>query len=121
MQTITLEEAQNHLAEIIDKLAPGEEVILTRANRPVARILAGPEQPPFPVPGRGKGKRRCGRLRLVIRQESDCRHHSLLPDARICCPLTSSAITAAQAEAPTYCAITYSNLQRRSSGPWTYF
>ncbi len=55
MQTITLEEAQNHLAEIIDKLAPGEEVILTRANRPVARILAGPDQPPFPVPGRGKG------------------------------------------------------------------
>jgi antitoxin (DNA-binding transcriptional repressor) of toxin-antitoxin stability system len=27
MYTITLEEAQDHLAEIIDKLTPGEEVV----------------------------------------------------------------------------------------------
>ena len=28
MQTVTLEEAQSHLAEIIEKLPPGEEIVL---------------------------------------------------------------------------------------------
>jgi antitoxin (DNA-binding transcriptional repressor) of toxin-antitoxin stability system len=55
MQTITLEEAQSRLAEIIAKLAPGEEVVLTRGDKPVARLVAGPFEIPQPVPGRGKG------------------------------------------------------------------
>jgi antitoxin (DNA-binding transcriptional repressor) of toxin-antitoxin stability system len=40
MQTITLEEAQSRLAEIIEKLQPGEEVVLTRDDKPVATIRA---------------------------------------------------------------------------------
>ncbi len=48
MQTISLEEAQNHLAEIIEKLLPGEEVVLTRDDRPVATIRA--TSPPEPTP-----------------------------------------------------------------------
>ena len=40
MQTITLEEAQSHLAEIIDNLIPGQEVVLTRGDKPVATIRA---------------------------------------------------------------------------------
>jgi antitoxin (DNA-binding transcriptional repressor) of toxin-antitoxin stability system len=40
--TITVEEAQSHLAEIIGKLPPGEEVILTRDDKPVATIKATP-------------------------------------------------------------------------------
>jgi antitoxin (DNA-binding transcriptional repressor) of toxin-antitoxin stability system len=55
MQTVTLEEAQSHLAEIIDKLPPGEEVLLTRGDKPVARLVALPGEKPHPVPGRGKG------------------------------------------------------------------
>ena len=51
MQTITVEEAQSHLAEIIGKLPPGEEVILTRDDKPVATIHAPPpatrKQPVF--------------------------------------------------------------------------
>ncbi len=54
MQTITLEEAQRHLGEIIDKLTPGEEVVITRDNHPVARLL-GERKPPRPGPGLGKG------------------------------------------------------------------
>jgi len=42
MQTITLQEAQSHLAEIIEKLAPGEEVAITRDEKPVATIRATP-------------------------------------------------------------------------------
>ena len=55
MQTITLEEAQSHLAEIIEKLSPGEEVLLTWNNHPVARLISEPGEKPRPVPGRGKG------------------------------------------------------------------
>jgi prevent-host-death family protein len=54
VQTITLEEAQSHLAEIIDKLTTGEEVVITRDNRPVARLV-GAMKPPRPGPGLGKG------------------------------------------------------------------
>lgn len=55
MQTITLEEAQSHLAAIVDKLMPGEEVVLTRHDKPVAKLIGTPEEKPRPLPGRGKG------------------------------------------------------------------
>jgi antitoxin (DNA-binding transcriptional repressor) of toxin-antitoxin stability system len=42
--TITLEEAQVRLTELILKLAPGEEVIITQDQRPVAKLVA--EQSP---------------------------------------------------------------------------
>ena len=45
MQAVTLEEAQSHLAEIIENLTPGEEVVLTRADKPVATIRATPLPP----------------------------------------------------------------------------
>ena len=40
MPTIPLQEAQTHLAEIIDQLAPGEEILLTRDGKPVATLRA---------------------------------------------------------------------------------
>jgi antitoxin (DNA-binding transcriptional repressor) of toxin-antitoxin stability system len=46
MQTITLQEAQAHLAEIIDKLPPGEEVVILRDDQPVATIRAAPASAP---------------------------------------------------------------------------
>jgi antitoxin (DNA-binding transcriptional repressor) of toxin-antitoxin stability system len=45
MQTVTLEEAQSHLAEIIEKLSPGDEIVLTRDDKPVATIKATPPPP----------------------------------------------------------------------------
>ncbi len=38
MKTISLEEAQNHLGEIIEKLPPGGEIVLTRDDKPVATL-----------------------------------------------------------------------------------
>jgi antitoxin (DNA-binding transcriptional repressor) of toxin-antitoxin stability system len=46
MQTIAVEQAEGHLAEIIENLAPGEEVILTLDAKPVATIRAT-----LPLPG----------------------------------------------------------------------
>jgi prevent-host-death family protein len=37
--TVTIEEAQAHLAELIAKLTPGEEVVITDNQQPVARLL----------------------------------------------------------------------------------
>jgi prevent-host-death family protein len=36
MSIVTIEEAQAQLAELIDKIALGEEVIITRNQQPVA-------------------------------------------------------------------------------------
>jgi antitoxin (DNA-binding transcriptional repressor) of toxin-antitoxin stability system len=55
MQKINLEEAQSHLAEIIEKLGPGEDVVIMRGNRPVAKLTGMPGEEPRPLPGRGRG------------------------------------------------------------------
>jgi antitoxin (DNA-binding transcriptional repressor) of toxin-antitoxin stability system len=54
--TITVEEAQAKLKELIGQLAPGEEIVLTENQQPVAKLVGeGPTRPPRPVPGLGKG------------------------------------------------------------------
>lgn len=42
-ETITVEEAQARLKELIRGLAPGEEVVITENQQPVARLVS--EQP----------------------------------------------------------------------------
>jgi len=44
----TLTDARSKFAELIERAAAGEEVIITRYGRPVARLLA-PEQPRAPL------------------------------------------------------------------------
>ena len=63
--TITVEEAQAHLKELIGNLAPGEELVITEGQRPVAKIVGQgtPARKPR-RPGSAKGK-------LVILQEDD--------------------------------------------------
>jgi antitoxin (DNA-binding transcriptional repressor) of toxin-antitoxin stability system len=56
MTAITIEEAQAHLTEVIEKLGPGEGLIITRDARPVAQLIGLPAEKPRPVPGRGRGK-----------------------------------------------------------------
>ncbi len=56
--TITIDEAQANLKELIHQLAPGEEVIITENQRPVAKLVNHPSQPKpglRPPPGLGKG------------------------------------------------------------------
>lgn len=55
MPVLTIDEVQSRLPQIIDGLHPGEEVVITRDDRAVARLL--PPDPPKGVPliGRGKG------------------------------------------------------------------
>jgi len=65
MPTVTIEEAQVKLQELIDGLAPGEEVIITRNQQPVAKLVG--QQRPMRKPrrpGSAKGT-------LVILTEDD--------------------------------------------------
>ena len=48
MSTITLEEAQTHLAEIIDNLKTNDEVLITKNDQPVARLTLVAEVPKPP-------------------------------------------------------------------------
>jgi prevent-host-death family protein len=55
MSTISLEEAQARLPELIEHLTAGEEIVITREGKPVGRLLP-PELPKgVPIPGRCRG------------------------------------------------------------------
>jgi antitoxin (DNA-binding transcriptional repressor) of toxin-antitoxin stability system len=56
--TITVDEAQAKLKELIHQLSPGEEVILTENQQPVAKLVSEPPKAPKlsrPGPGLCKG------------------------------------------------------------------
>jgi prevent-host-death family protein len=54
MPTATMEEVQAHLPEMLDRVQGGEELLITRAGKPVAR-LTGRLPRSTPVLGTGKG------------------------------------------------------------------
>lgn len=54
--TITIEEAQAKLKELLHQLAPGEEVIITENQQPLAKLVSEQPKPGLrPPPGLGKG------------------------------------------------------------------
>jgi len=55
MTTISLRDAEGRLSELIHRLAPGEEVLLTENDRPVARLVAEPRPRKPRQPGNCKG------------------------------------------------------------------
>ena len=57
MTTISIQQAQAQLPDLIHHLTPGEEVVITENNEPVARIV-----PPVP----GQPPRRLGTLRGTV-------------------------------------------------------
>lgn len=48
MAIVTIEDAKSRLAEMIEHLLPGEEIIITRDEEPVARLIAEPKKPEKP-------------------------------------------------------------------------
>lgn len=55
--TVSIEEAQAHLAELVSKLVPGEEVVITRDEQPVAKLVGQRTTRRQPrQPGSAKGK-----------------------------------------------------------------
>ena len=64
-ETITLADAQAHLAEIIAALTPGKELVITQDERPIAKLVRqGPATHLPRKPGNAVG-------RLVVHAEDD--------------------------------------------------
>ncbi len=55
MLTITIQEAQAKLPDLIHNLKPGDELVITENNQPVAVLVASRLSQPRPQPGRAKG------------------------------------------------------------------
>jgi prevent-host-death family protein len=65
MTTVTIQEAQATLPELIHQLAAGEQVVITENNQPVAKLVS--EKPPLPDrPGPGLCK---GMISIVADDE----------------------------------------------------
>jgi prevent-host-death family protein len=69
MPTVSIEEAQLRLPELINGLSAGEEVVITRNAQPVARLISQASGQPQPVFGRGQGK-----LQIVAEDEAHLEH-----------------------------------------------
>jgi len=42
MTTVTIQEAQSRLTDLIHRLSPGEEIVITENDQPVARLVPTP-------------------------------------------------------------------------------
>ena len=64
MITVTVEDAQARLPELLDGLTPGEAVLITRAGKPVAKMVS---EPPWGVPVAG----RCKGMLTILAEDDD--------------------------------------------------
>lgn len=60
-ETVNIYEAKTRLSQLVDQAAKGEEVIIARAGRPVARLVAFRTAEKARRPGRLRGRVRIGR------------------------------------------------------------
>ena len=49
MSTVSLQEAQANLAELVHRLSPGDGVTITEDDRPVARLIVPFVAPTYPI------------------------------------------------------------------------
>jgi prevent-host-death family protein len=55
MTTVNVHEAKTHLSRLLERVAAGEEVVIARAGRPVARLVPINAEEPR-KPGLAKGR-----------------------------------------------------------------
>lgn len=54
-ETVNVHEAKTHLSKLLERVGQGEEVIIAKSGKPVARLVALKEKPKRRVPGTAKG------------------------------------------------------------------
>ena len=64
MSTVTLQDAQARLPELVASLNTGEEIVITLNDNPVAKLVNQSRVEPHPVFGRGRGM-------VIIQSEDD--------------------------------------------------
>jgi antitoxin (DNA-binding transcriptional repressor) of toxin-antitoxin stability system len=66
MTTMSVHEAQAQLPELIDKLQPGEEVVITKEDQPIAKLVGTGSNSALPrQPGSAKG------LLIIVNDDDD--------------------------------------------------
>jgi prevent-host-death family protein len=56
MQTVNMHEAKTHLSRLVERVAAGEEIVIARSGKPVAKLVPYAEQLAPRVPGSMEGK-----------------------------------------------------------------
>ncbi len=55
MKTVNIREAKTHLSRLLEQVAAGEEVIIAKAGKPVARLIPAASRDTHRVLGSDKG------------------------------------------------------------------
>ncbi|WP_020472638.1 type II toxin-antitoxin system Phd/YefM family antitoxin [Zavarzinella formosa] len=55
MTTLTIDQAQSQLSLLIEQLQPGDELVITRDDLPVAKLVKPTPEKPIPIFGSCKG------------------------------------------------------------------
>ena len=55
MATVNIHEAKTHFSKLVDRVLQGEEVVIAKAGRPVARLVPLPPRVPRRTPGSAQG------------------------------------------------------------------
>ena len=53
---VNIYDAKTRLSQLVDRAAKGEEIVIARAGRPVARLVAWRPKPVVRKPGRMRGR-----------------------------------------------------------------
>jgi prevent-host-death family protein len=56
MSVVNIHEAKTHFSKLVDRAAAGEEVVIAKAGRPVARLVAYTQAGPPRTPGGWESK-----------------------------------------------------------------
>jgi prevent-host-death family protein len=56
MTTVNVHEAKTQLSRLLERVLQGEEIVIARYGRPVARLVAVSERPARRTPGSVKGR-----------------------------------------------------------------
>lgn len=53
---VNIHEAKTRLSQLLKQVNQGQEIIIARAGRPVARLVAYTPKPDYRIPGSAKGR-----------------------------------------------------------------
>jgi prevent-host-death family protein len=56
MKTVSVHEAKTHLSRLLERVAAGDEIIISKSGKPVARLVAIASKTPKVVLGSDRGK-----------------------------------------------------------------
>jgi prevent-host-death family protein len=55
-KTVNVHEAKTHLSRLLERVSEGEEVVIVKAGKPVARLIPVGERPELRKPGSAWGR-----------------------------------------------------------------